>query len=278
MRCAVVGHVEWVEFARVERLPAAGEIVHAHETWEEAAGGGAVAVVQLAKLAGSATFFTALGGDELGRRSARQLEGQHVRVHAAFSDAAQRRAFTFLDAQGERTITVMGERLVPRGEDPLPWDELGGADAVYFTGGDPPALRAARAARVLVATPRASQALAPGDVALDALVLSADDQDERAWAAQLQPPPRLIVYTEGAQGGHYGSERRTGAYAAAPVPGPVVDAYGCGDSFAAALTYGLGAGLDVGRALGLAARAGAACLTGRGPYGAQLDKLDQAAR
>ena len=61
MRVAVVGHVEWVQFARVERVPRAGEIVHAHETWDEAAGGGAVAAVQLARLAGGgADFFTAL--------------------------------------------------------------------------------------------------------------------------------------------------------------------------------------------------------------------------
>ena len=46
MRVAVVGHVEWIEFARVERVPKAGEIVHASETWEAAAGGGAVAAVQ----------------------------------------------------------------------------------------------------------------------------------------------------------------------------------------------------------------------------------------
>ena len=31
MRVAVVGHVEWIEFARVERVPAPGEIVHALE-------------------------------------------------------------------------------------------------------------------------------------------------------------------------------------------------------------------------------------------------------
>ena len=42
MRLAVVGHVEWVEFARVETVPRPGEIAHAHETWEEPAGGGAV--------------------------------------------------------------------------------------------------------------------------------------------------------------------------------------------------------------------------------------------
>ena len=71
MELAVIGHVEWVEFARVEHVPAPGEIVHALETWEEAAGGGAVAAVQLANLAGAATLFTALGSDELGRRARR---------------------------------------------------------------------------------------------------------------------------------------------------------------------------------------------------------------
>ena len=40
MRVAVVGHVEWIEFARVERMPAAGEIVHASDAWEEPGGGG----------------------------------------------------------------------------------------------------------------------------------------------------------------------------------------------------------------------------------------------
>ena len=49
----MVGHVEWVEFARVDRVPLAGEIVHATDTWEEVGGGGAVAAVQLARLAGS---------------------------------------------------------------------------------------------------------------------------------------------------------------------------------------------------------------------------------
>ena len=42
MRCAVVGHVEWVEFARVPELPTAGSIVHATQVWSEPAGGGAV--------------------------------------------------------------------------------------------------------------------------------------------------------------------------------------------------------------------------------------------
>ena len=65
MKLAVVGHVEWIEFVRVERVPLRGEIVHAQEVWAEAAGGGAVAAVQLARLAGSSTLFTA--GDQSDR-------------------------------------------------------------------------------------------------------------------------------------------------------------------------------------------------------------------
>jgi ribokinase len=50
-----------------------------------------------------------------------------------------------------------------------------------------------------------------------------------------------------------------------------VDAYGCGDTFAAALALALGRREPVEAALAFAARAGAACLSGRGPFGAALD-------
>ena len=69
MRFAVVGHVEWVEFVRVDRLPASGEIAHGSDSFSEPAGGGAVAAVQLARLAGEAELFTALGDDEIAARS-----------------------------------------------------------------------------------------------------------------------------------------------------------------------------------------------------------------
>ena len=94
MNVAVVGHVEWVEFVEVEAVPRPGEIVHSLDRWEEAAGGGAVAAVQLANLNGSVDFFTSLGGDELGRRAREQLEAQGVTVHAAETPEPQRRAFT----------------------------------------------------------------------------------------------------------------------------------------------------------------------------------------
>jgi ribokinase len=272
VRVAVVGHVEWVQFARVERVPRPGEIVHARATWEEAAGGGAVAAVQLARLAGGADFFTALGDDDLGHRAAAELAERGVDVHVVWRRDPQRRAFTFTDSGAERTITVMGERQVPHGDDRLPWERLVDVNAVYFTGGDPVALRAARAAGTLVATARARETLSGAGLALDALVHSANDEGESVVAGEIQPAPALVVSTDGADGGRYiGVDGATGAYRAAPLPGPAIDAYGCGDSFAAGLTFGLGRGDGADGALELAARCGAACLTGRGPYAAQLD-------
>src|SRR4051812_7368881 len=130
MRVAVVGHVEWVEFLRVPRVPAPGDIVHATDVFEQAAGGGGVASVQLGKLAGGCTFFTALGDDEIGHRAFDDLRARGVDLEVVWRRDAQRRAVTFVDDAGERTITVLGEREVPRRADPLPWDELAGFDAV----------------------------------------------------------------------------------------------------------------------------------------------------
>ena len=267
MRYAVVGHVEWVEFARVDRMPEAGEIVHTRETWTEPAGGGAVAAVQLAKLAGGCDFFAALGDDELGHRALAELEALGLRVHAVFRPEPQRRAFTHVDAAGERTITVIGDRLVPFGGDALPWEELASVDGVYFTGGDAEALRAARAARILTATPRSLDTLKRARVKLDALIGSGTDAGELYAPGDLDPPPRLVVRTSGAGGG---IAEPGGPFLAAPLPGPLVDAYGAGDCFAAGLTYGLAEGLPLDDALALAARCGAAALTGRGAFAGQL--------
>lgn len=270
MRVAAVGHVEWVEFARVERVPGAGQIVHALRSWEEPAGGGAVTAVQLAKLAGGAHFFTALGDDELGHRAHDGLRALGLEVHVAWRDEPQRRAFVHVDAEGERTITVIGARLGPKGEDDLPWELLEDAAAVYLTAGDAAAVRRARSARTLVATARAIEVLREAAVPLDALVASGADEGERYEPGALDPEPGLVVRTAGARGGSWEGVAGAGHFVAAQPPGPVGDAYGCGDSFAGGLTHGLGAGLGTEEALDLAARCGAACLAGRGPYEGQL--------
>lgn len=267
MNLAVVGHVEWVQFARVERYPQPGEIVHAEEVWEEPAGGGAVASVQLANLNGSVHFFTALGNDELGRRAREELEARGVTVHSAAIGEPQRRAFTHIDENGERTITVLGRKLLPSGEDgTLPWEEIARCDAVYFVSGDVAAVRVARRARVLVAGARELATLRRAQEELDVLVGSGEDAVEREHG-ELAPPPRFVVTTSGSLGGWV---RPGGPFRAVPPPGPVHDAYGCGDCFAAGLTYALGGGRPMEEAVALGARCGAAVLSGRGPYEGQL--------
>jgi ribokinase len=271
VRVAVVGHVEWIEFARVERVPEPGEIVHALDAWEEPGGGGAVAAVQLARLAGDCLFLTALGDDDLGRRAERELTALGVQVAAAWRPEPQRRAFVFTDTRGERTITVMGERAGPRRADPLPWHELDGMDGVYFTAGDAGAVRAARSARALVSTARTIEPLAAAGVELDMLVSSTRDAGERYAPGDLAPPPLLVARTAGAGGGRVeAGDGRSTAWTAAPLPAPPVDTYGAGDCFAAGLTYGLADGRSTADAVELGARCGAACVTGRGPYAGQL--------
>jgi ribokinase len=271
VKVAVVGHVEWVEFLRVPRVPAAGEIVHASDVFAQAAGGGAVAAVQLRKLAGSCVFFTALGDDGVGKEAEADLLRRGLDLRVAWRDEPQRRAVTFVDDAGERTITVLGEREAPRSSDALPWEELASVDAVFLTGGDADAVRAARAARVLVATSRVLPLLASAGVELDAVVGSGSDPSERYRSGDLDPPPRYAVMTAGARGG---TIERLGqgveTFAAVALPGPVGDAYGAGDSFAAGLTYGLGAGMSIEEAVSVAARCGAHCMTGRGAYDGQL--------
>jgi ribokinase len=268
MNVAVVGHVEWVEFARVDHVPAPGEIVHALETWEEPAGGGAVAAVQVANLAGSCRFFTALADDDLGRRSREELEARGVTVHATQAPGTQRRALTHVDEHGERTITVLGDKLLPSGEDAsLPWEELRRCAAVYFVSGDIAALRAARHCPVLVATARELATLRRAGLEVDVLVGSGEDAAERFETGELEPEPGVVVTTAGQLGGWI---RPGGPFRAAPIPGPVSDAYGCGDCFAAGLTYGLAAGKPVDEAVAIGAQCGAMVLTGRGAYEQQL--------
>jgi ribokinase len=267
VRVAVVGHTEWIQFVRVPRVPRAGEIMQASAAWEQPGGGGGVAVQQLASLAGSAAFFTALGDDHFGHRAEDELEAKSVRVHAAWREPPHRRAVTFTDDAHERTITLLSPKLTPRGDDRLPWQELDEVDAVYFTARDPGAVREARRARVLVVTARELASVREGGVHVDALIGSATDPAEQYERGALNPAPGVVIRTRGAEGGDWETaDGATGTYEAAPLPGPPVDSYGAGDCFAAGFTFALGRGDPLRDALALAARCGAAALTGPGVH------------
>ena len=263
-----MGHVEWAEAVRVEHLPAAGQIVHGEPAWSVPAGGGGVSAVVLGRLAGEVHFFTALGDDDLGRRCRDELERLGVRVHAAWRPEAQRRALVHVDQEGERAITVVGRRAGPAGGDDLPWELLDDADAVFLTAGDAGAVAHARRARVLVATARAVPLLQGTGVSVDALVGSAGDPAERYEPGDLEPEPTYVVRTAADAGGTWEGPGGPGRWEALAPPGPPVDSFGCGDSFVAGVTYGLGSGLDIAGAVEQGARAGADCAARLGPYGA----------
>jgi ribokinase len=257
-RVAVVGHVEFVEFVRVPQYPPRGGLEQGEREFDRAGGGAVVAASVLAELGAGVDFFCAVGDDERGHAAVEQLRERGIRVHAARRSAPTRYVFTLLDGGGERTIITVGERLAPSGGDDLDWDLLAGVDGVYLTAGDAGAIRSARAAPILTASPRAGDPV-PG-VTLDALILSASDEHERAWAQAWEPQTRLMVATEGDEGGRWWGESE-GRWPAAPLPGERRDSYGAGDSFAAGFTFGLAGAMAPAQAAEVGARVGAQALT-----------------
>jgi ribokinase len=261
-RVAVVGHIEWVDFVPIDRFPVPGSVVHATGSFARAGGGGGVAAGVLAEMGASVDFFVALGRDAQGEAAVAQLSERGVRMHVAWRSEPTRRAVTLLEG-GERTIITIGRRVEPVASDELPWELLREAAGVYVTAGDAGALKLARQAGVVVASPRARHALENDDVAIDTLVYSASDVDESAWADRVSARMRLLVATEGPAGGRWWGEE-SGRWSPAPLHDEPQDAYGCGDSFAAAFTFGLAGGASVAEAAAVGAEAGARALVRRG--------------
>ena len=259
VKTAVIGHVEWVTHTDAPFIPPPGEIVHLTNPLTQPAGGGAVSVAAMARMGAEALFFTASGNDV---PLVQDMQALGVRTCAAARDLPHTRALVMRDPTGERTICVIGGNLHPTADDPLPWTELAECDGVYYTGDDPRALQLARAARVLVVTARRFESLVESRVEADVLLASDRDRGERFDLSRLAVRPRHIVLTRGVDGG-------TG-YVAVPPPGPVVDAYGAGDTFAAGLTVGLARGDELDDALAFAAARAAEAVTWRGAYPPRL--------
>ena len=255
-----------MEFLAVDQLPHPGTIGHALRTLQEPAGGGAVVAVQMARLQQQPVhFFTAIGRDSVGEACVKRLEDLGLVVHVAWREAPTRRGISLVDGEGDRAITVIGERLTPSLDDDLPWEALGECDGLFVTAADVPLLKACRAAAVLAATPRVRlPVLQKAGVSIDALIGSGLDPGEMVDPDQLKPAPHIMIRTEGAAGG---LSLPGGRYEPAPLPGPMVESYGCGDSFAAGVVTGLAARWSLAEAIALGAQCGAVCATRFGPYG-----------
>jgi len=266
LQLAVVGHQEWVTFLQVDELPRPGRIGRAFRDLEEPAGAGPVIAVQLARLTGQKVlFFTALGRDAIGERSAQRLRDLGVEPVIAWRDQPSRRGISLVDPGGDRAITVIGERLMPVGADDLGWERLADCDGVFVTATDSDGLRQARRARVLNVTPRLGlPTLQQASVPVEALIGSGLDPSEQVPENCLDPAPAVRIATEGEAGGLL---IPGGRFESESLPGPMVESYGCGDSFAAGVTAGLSAGWSLDQSVVLGARCGAACATRFGPYG-----------
>ena len=262
---AVVGHIEWVDFLAVDHWPQPGLISHAQQRLEEPAGAGAVIAVQLAQLVDRPVhFFTALGRDSVGEACVQRLQKRGVEVHVAWRDAPTRRGISLVDEGGDRGITVIGDRLTPVSSDPLPWDVLRECDGAFVTAADAALVQIARTVPVLAATPRVGLAvLKSAGVQIDALIGSGLDPAEIVEPGALSPLPAVQISTEGEAGGMISTGDR---YSASALPGPLIETYGCGDSFAAGVFAGLAAQWPLERAIQLGCQLGAACATRFGPY------------
>ncbi len=265
LKLAVVGHVEWVTFLKVDNLPKAGTICHAESFFEEPAGGGAVAAVKLSEITGMPVhFITSLGKDLIGKQSANRLEELGLKLSITWRDKPTRRGLSLVNDNGDRAITVIGERLQPCAKDELPWKELGSYQGVFVTAADSNALKSCRCSELLVTTPRLSiSTIQQSKVKIDVLVGSGLDPDERYIGEKLSPPPRIRIETEGEMGGQAWPGGRFKAF---NLKKQVVDTYGCGDSFAAGVTAGLAAGWSLEKAISLGSDYGAKCATHFGPY------------
>ena len=266
LKLAVIGHIEWVTFLKVDQLPIAGEISHAKDCFEEAAGGAAVAAVQMARLINEPVdLITSLGKDNNGEKCYERLIKLGLNLKVAWREKPTRKGISLISKDGERAITVIGERLQPIASDDLPWSDMKNYDGIFITATDKEGIRLARKARFVAATPRTGKAaLKNSKVKINALIGSGLDPGEEINYEELVPKPDIYIATEGKLGGTVYPKKYK--YKAIKPSSQEIDTYGCGDCFAGAVTTALAAKLNLDQAINIGAYCGAACSTHYGPY------------
>ena len=155
MEIAVVGHTEWIRFADVDAVPPAGE----HRAHDGTIGKRREAAVPSPPCSSRSSPARRLlhrdrrrrvrrsdrdGADGTGRRRPRRHATRHTEPARAHLGRPRRRTHDH----------HAGRPAGPAAADPLPWDDLAGADAVYVTAGDAGAFAHARRASHMVVTSR----------------------------------------------------------------------------------------------------------------------------
>ena len=265
LKFAVIGHIEWINFIEVDQLPRPGLISHSKKSLEYPAGGGSVIAKRLRELTnGEVHFFTALGNDFYGNQSLNILESMGIKLHVAWRNKPTRKGFSIIDSDGERSITIIGDRLSPTHKDNFDWSSLNDMDGIFITAADEEIFKKARIAKVLCTTPRVGiKVINESKILLDCLIGSNLDPGEVFSLNQLTLMPKFVIKTEGEKGGIVFPG---GRYKAIENKKNKVDSYGCGDSFAAGILYGLSSNWDIEESLNLAKIMGRNCSEHFGPY------------
>ena len=265
LKFAVIGHIEWINFLKVDSLPKPGIITHAKKSLELPAGGGALIAKTLNELSNNEIhFFTSLGKDYYGEKSFEFFKNIGINIHVAWRSEPTRKGFSLIDKNGERSITIIGKRLAPSFNDDLDWNILCDMDGIFITAGDNNLFKKAREANILCTTPRVGiNLINESKINLDALIGSNLDPDESFSLSDLNKKPRYIIKTEGEKGGLYIPGGRFNAIIDNVIK---IDSYGCGDSFAAGVLYGLASNWTIEKAVKLGTVLGRNCIEHFGPY------------
>ena len=265
LKFAIVGHIEWINFLKVDSLPEPGIITHAKTSLELPAGGGALIAKTLYELSNNEIhFFTSLGKDYYGEKSFDFFKKIGINLHVAWRSEPTRKGFSLIDKKGERSITIIGKRLAPSFNDDLDWEILRDMDGIFITAGDNNLFKKAREANILCTTPRVGiDLINQSKVNLDAIIGSNLDPDESFLLSDLNEKHRYVIKTEGEKGGIC---IPGGRFNAINNNSQKIDSYGCGDSFAAGILYGLTESWPIEKALKLGTVLGRNCIEHFGPY------------
>ena len=161
-------------------------------------------------------------------------------------------------------LKLFGERLAPTHKDKLECNILKKMDGIFITGDDSEIFKMARSASILCTTPRVGlNIINNSNVLLDGLIGSNLDPGEVFSFSELSLKPKYTIKTEGEKGGILFPG---GRYKALKNKKLKVDSYGCGDSFAAGILYGMASKWDIDKSLNLAKVMGRDTSEFFGPY------------
>ena len=287
-RIVVVGSINIDLVARCERLPRAGETVHAEDLRQVPGGKGANQAVAAARLGASSHLIGRVGSDAFGQTLKETLTGYDVHTEAVMvtDGASSGVAMIGVEASGENAITIVAGanwRLSP--EDIERHRELiQSADALIVQLEVPldtvgAALSLAKACSVwtvLDPAPAPIDALpsefygvdvmTPNETEAENLTGIAVESIEDAVQAGLvlqERGVRLPVITLGGRGAVLIDDLGSPSYATAPRVN-TVDTTAAGDAFTAAFSCRLAEGADPATAIRFASHAGSLATTVRG--------------